>query len=61
MTDTPVAPSVLRMAAPLVISFWMRAVITFVDIIYASFLGDEAVAAIGLTLPVEFKIGRAHV
>jgi Na+-driven multidrug efflux pump len=57
-TDTRTAygagPSVLRMAAPLVISFWMRAVITFVDTIYASLLGDSAVAAIGLAIPFEF-------
>jgi len=42
------------MAAPLIVSFWMRAAVTFVDTIYASFLGDAAVAAIGLTVPVEF-------
>ncbi len=46
--------SVLRMAAPLVVSFWMRAAVTFVDTIYAAFIGDEAVAAVGLTLPFEF-------
>ena len=45
---------VLRMAAPLVISFWMRAVVTFVDTIYAALLGDAAVAAVGLTVPFEF-------
>ncbi|NIL99694.1 MAG: hypothetical protein GTN89_01760, partial [Acidobacteria bacterium] len=47
-------PSVLRMAAPLVVSFWMRAAVTFVDTIYASLLGDAAVAAIGLAVPLEF-------
>ncbi len=39
---------------PLVVSFWMRAAFTFVDTIYASTLGDSAVAAIGLSLPFEF-------
>jgi Na+-driven multidrug efflux pump len=48
------APGVLRMAAPLVVSFWMRAVVTFVDTVYAALIGDSAVAAIGLTLPFEF-------
>jgi Na+-driven multidrug efflux pump len=52
--DRPAPTSVLRMAAPLVVSFWMRAGVTFVDTIYASLLGDEAVAAIGLTIPFEF-------
>src|SRR5262245_40356555 len=47
-------PSVLRMAAPLVVSFWMRSLFTFVDTIYASTLGDASVAAIGLSLPFEF-------
>ncbi|MCP3979851.1 MAG: MATE family efflux transporter [bacterium] len=48
------SPSVLRMAAPLVVSFWMRAVVTFVDTIFAALIGDAAVAAIGLTVPFEF-------
>ena len=42
------------MAAPLVVSFWMRAAVTFVDTVYASLLGDAAVAAIGLTIPFDF-------
>jgi Na+-driven multidrug efflux pump len=42
------------MAAPLVVSFWMRAAFTFVDTIYAATLGDAAVAALGLTVPFEF-------
>jgi Na+-driven multidrug efflux pump len=42
------------MSAPLVISFWMRAAFTFVDTIYAATIGDDAVAAIGLTVPLEF-------
>lgn len=44
----------LRLAAPLVVSFWMRAGVTLVDTIYASLLGDAAVAAVGLTIPLEF-------
>ncbi len=46
--------SVLGMAAPLVLSFWMRSLFTFVDTAYAAWLGDAAVAAIGLTIPLEF-------
>lgn len=42
------------MAAPLVVSFWMRAAFTFVDTVYAATIGDAAVAAIGLTAPFEF-------
>ncbi len=47
-------PSVLRMSAPLVVSFLMRAAFTFVDTIYAATIGDAAVGAIGLSLPFEF-------
>jgi Na+-driven multidrug efflux pump len=47
-------PGLLRMAAPLIVSFWMRAAVTFVDTVYAALIGDAAVAAIGLTLPLEF-------
>jgi Na+-driven multidrug efflux pump len=46
--------SVLYMAGPLVISFWMRAAFTFVDTAYAALIGDNAVAAIGLAVPFEF-------
>ena len=49
------------MSGPLVISFWMRAVVTFVDTIFAAFLGDRAVAAIGLTVPLEFLMIAAWV
>jgi Na+-driven multidrug efflux pump len=48
------SPSVLRMAAPLVVSFWMRAGVTLIDTVYAARVGDSAVAAIGLTVPFEF-------
>ncbi len=44
----------LRMAAPLTVSFVMRAAFTLVDTIYAATLGDAAVAAIGLAIPFEF-------
>ena len=53
-TRTEDYPSVLRMSAPLMVSFVMRAAFTFVDTIYAATLGDAAVAAIGLTFPFEF-------
>jgi Na+-driven multidrug efflux pump len=42
------------MAAPLVVSFWMRAAVNLIDTVYAAHLGDAAVAAIGLTVPFEF-------
>jgi Na+-driven multidrug efflux pump len=48
------AKSILAMAAPLVVSFGMRQAFTLVDTIYASTLGDAAVAAIALTIPYEF-------
>lgn len=57
MTDsqsTGQYPSVLRMSAPLMVSFVMRSAFTFVDTIYAAIEGDAAVAAIGLTFPFEF-------
>lgn len=46
--------SVLRMAGPLMVSFTMRAAFTFVDTVYAAWIGDSAVAAIGLVVPFEF-------
>lgn len=55
-TPPTVGPSVLRMSGPLVVSFWMRSAFTFVDTIYAARIGDEAVAAIGLTVPFEFAM-----
>ena len=42
------------MAAPLIVSFWMRAAFSLVDTAYASILGDAEIAAIGLTFPFEF-------
>jgi len=54
VTSKSATPSVLRLAAPLVVSFWMRAAFTFVDTAYAATLGDAAVAAIGLAVPFEF-------
>jgi len=47
---------ILRMAAPLVVSFWMRAAITLVDTVFAASVGDAAVAAVGLTIPLEFMM-----
>jgi putative MATE family efflux protein len=44
------------MTLPLVVSFWMRSLFTFVDTYYASFLSDAAVAAIGLSFPFEFMM-----
>jgi putative MATE family efflux protein len=52
--EVPKRPTLLMMTFPLVISFWMRALFTFVDTYYASFLSDAAVAAIGLSFPFEF-------
>ena len=57
MTEPPARgnyPSVLQMAAPLMVSFVMRSAFTFVDTIYAAIEGDAAVSAIGLTVPFEF-------
>ncbi|MDH3627552.1 MAG: MATE family efflux transporter [Acidobacteriota bacterium] len=56
MTSTPTdrSPSVLRLAGPLIVSFWMRAAVTFIDTVYAALLGDAAVASIGLVVPFEF-------
>jgi len=45
---------VLRLAAPLILSFWMRSLFALVDTVYAATLGDAAVAAVGLTVPLEF-------
>lgn len=52
--DTPKRPTLLMMTVPLVVSFWMRSLFSFVDTYYASFLSDAAVAAIGLSFPFEF-------
>lgn len=49
-----VQKTVLQMAGPLILSFWMRAAFTFVDTAYAATIGDSAVAAIGLAVPFEF-------
>jgi Na+-driven multidrug efflux pump len=56
MTDAGVdggQTSIIRLAAPLVVSFVLRSLFTLVDTFYAAQLGDEAVAAIGLTIPLE--------
>lgn len=49
-------PTILQMAAPLVVSFWMRSLFAVVDTFYAGTIGDAAVAAIGLTLPFELAM-----
>ena len=46
--------SILRLAAPLILSFWMRSLFSFVDTGYAATIGDAAVAAVGLSVPFEF-------
>jgi Na+-driven multidrug efflux pump len=46
--------SVLLLAAPLILSFWMRQLFTFVDTYFAATIGDHAVAGIGLAYPYEF-------
>ncbi|MHC4391011.1 MAG: MATE family efflux transporter [Planctomycetota bacterium] len=46
--------SILTLAWPLVISFTMRSLFNFVDTFYAAEIGDAAIAAIGLTIPLEF-------
>jgi len=48
--------SVLRLAWPLVLSFTMRSLFSFVDTAFAATIGDEAVAAIGLSFPLEFLL-----
>ncbi len=45
---------ILKLAAPLVVSFWMRSLFSFVDTAYAATIGDAAVAAVGLSAPFEF-------
>ena len=48
---------ILRLAAPLVVSFWLRSAFAWIDPIFAAQLegkGDPSLAAIGLTLPFEF-------
>ncbi len=54
--DTLKRPTLLMMTVPLVVSFWMRSLFSFVDTYYASFLSDAAVAAIGLSFPFEFMM-----
>jgi Na+-driven multidrug efflux pump len=45
---------ILPLAAPLILSFWMRSLFSLVDTVYAATVGDSAVAAVGLSLPLEF-------
>ncbi|MBX3465419.1 MAG: MATE family efflux transporter [Planctomycetes bacterium] len=50
----PARPTLLWLAAPLMVSFTIRSLLTSVDLPYGSLLGDAAVAAIGLAFPLEF-------
>src|SRR3989449_1362156 len=55
-------PSILRLSAPLVLSFGMRSLFTFVDIAFASTLGDAAIAAVGgLSFPYEILMAACWV
>src|SRR5262245_38654624 len=55
-------PSILRMSAPLVLSFGMRSLFTFVDIAFAATLGDAAIAAVGgLAFPYEILMAACWV
>ena len=57
------SPSILRLSAPLVVSFWLRSAFAWIDTIFAARLeglegreglGDASIAAIGLAVPFEF-------
>ena len=48
--------SVLILAWPLILSFWMRQLFTFVDTYFAGRIGDHAVAGLGLAFPFEFLL-----
>lgn len=52
-------PAVLRLAGPLIISFWLRQAFSWVDMAYATALEgaeDASIAAIGLAGPFEFML-----
>lgn len=49
-------PAILGLAAPLVISFWIRGSFTLVDTIFAAGIGETTVAALALTVPYEFAL-----
>jgi Na+-driven multidrug efflux pump len=55
---------VLQLAGPLIISFWLRSLYAWVDLIYASQLpgiSDQAKAANGLAVPFEFEMGACWI
>lgn len=57
MSESIADKGVVRLAGPLVISFWLRAAMTMViDTVYARYLpyGDAALAALALTAPFDF-------
>lgn len=49
-------PAILGLAAPLVISFWIRGSFTLVDTVFAAGIGETTVAALALTVPYEFAL-----
>lgn len=53
-SDAAARPTLLWLAAPLMLSFTIRSLLTSVDLPYGSRLGDAAVAAMGLAFPLEF-------
>src|SRR2546428_3654093 len=58
----PQTSSILKMAAPLVLSFQMRSLFTFVDLAFAATLGDAAIAAVGgLSFPYEILMAACWV
>ncbi len=58
----PASGSILKMAAPLVLSFQMRSLFTFVDLAFAATLGDAAIAAVGgLSFPYEILMAACWV
>src|SRR2546427_8722655 len=55
-------PSILRLSAPLVLSFQMRSLFTFVDLALAATVGDAAIAAVGgLSFPYEILMAACWV
>ena len=48
---------ILALSLPLILSFWFRSLVQWIDAVYASKLGDmgdASIAAIGLSAPFEF-------
>ncbi|GIW72560.1 MAG: MATE family efflux transporter [Planctomycetota bacterium] len=51
--EPPASQSVFQLAWPLMVSFVMRSLFNLVDTFFAATVGDAAVAAIGMTIPLE--------